>query len=443
MPNTIDMNAVDPDTRAHIARMQRSGGRGAAGLYISGKKPNPFVYAILGAVMIALGLWIGYSGNKPAWATAMLLTAAFLTGGWFITAVVRLVLAGNIGTFFLFDPNRVYHGDGDRLTYAEVDDDSTVEVVGTQLTVRERNGSQKFNLPSQTIADTVNRYYTAIDELAETHPDENLGQIGALAKHAIRTGTVEGAEPVEAPTSLLPDAVRPQGKLGVSWLRYPLIVGVGVALYVFFSATTVPLQESVAYSNAKDATAAEMRDYLLNPNHTNAEHRADITARLSTKYDEPKAAILARSGTTPALRDAFLELLETLRGPETPAVSLSVEQPGAGNLGFNSQVLRERLADGLGTSIGKDLIVCVAKPDGKQAFITVLHTPTTTGATVRVEFRKSSDEATPYFVYNGIVQPQALALGQSPPLPELIYAKVMLAMIGEAPALPVVEDGDW
>ena len=113
MLRTIESSSVDADTAAYLRGIQRNGGRGAAGLYLSGKKPNAGLYALLGIILLPLFLWIGYTTNKPAWANALIQTAGLMLGGWFLLAALRLTIFSgkSLGNFFYFDHSLIliYH----------------------------------------------------------------------------------------------------------------------------------------------------------------------------------------------------------------------------------------------------------------------------------------------------------------------------------------------
>jgi hypothetical protein len=452
MLRTIESSSVDADTAAYLRGVQRNGGRGAAGLYLSGKKPNAAVYAILGIIILPVFLWMGYTTNKPAWANALIQTAGVMLGGWFIFAALRLtVLSGkNLGNFFYFDPNRVYIGTGDQLKYADVGDGVDVNSVGNGgLNFESEAGRFHVVVPGAGLANVVVEYYEALDHFSSDE-EHNWGHLsaaerGAMAKYLMRHGNIpEDISDVELTNREVPDELRPISNFSLGWLRYFVILGLGAAAYCFFWFTNSPLQEGGAFAKAKDGTPAVMRDYLLNPNHTNDANRQEITKLLAAKYDAPIQKIRGNTGTEPKLRDAFLELVDTLRGPETPAVSLDVATTAEGVDTSWANKLRERLADGLGNTVGKEFIVFVAKPTDKPALMTLVYTTDAGIVRYRIDFRKAPDDEKPYYSQECVCPPQQP--GASEMTNELIFRDLMIRMIGEAPppAPPLpAEEGDW
>ena len=451
MLRTIETSSVDADTASYLRGVQRNGGRGAAGLYLSGKKPNAGIYALLGIIILPLLLWIGYTTNKPAWANALIQTAGLMMGGWFIFAALRLTLLSgkSLGNFYYFDPNRIYIGTGDQLKYAELGADLDVNAGGNGgLNFDSDAGKFRVDVPGSNLANVVVEYYEALGNFTddEEHRWGNLSMAerGAMAKYLMRHGNLPNdMSDVELSTGEVPDELRPMASFSLGWLRYLVILGLGAAAYCFFWFTNIPIQEGSAYSAAKNGGPAIMRDYLLNPNHTDDARRQEITQLLAAKYDAPIAKIRGNAGTEPKLRDAFLQLLDTLRGPETPAVSLDVATTDTTTDGSWGSRLRERLADGLGNTVGKEHIVFVSKPTDKPALFSVVYSSDAGIVSYRVEFRKSPDDVMPYYAKDCVCPPTPP--GSSDFTTELIYRDLMTRMIGEAPAaVPTpVEEGDW
>jgi hypothetical protein len=451
MLRTIESSSVDADTASYLRGVQRNGGRGAAGLYLSGKKPNAALYFLIGIIILPLFLWIGYTTNKPAWANAMIQTAGVMTGGWFLFAALRLtILSGkSLGNFFYFDPNRVYIGNGDQLKYAELGEDLDVNSVGNGgLSFESESGKFQVALPGANLSNVVVEYYEALSNFTDDEERRwgnlSLAERGAMAKYLMRHGSLPNdMSEVELSTGEVPDELGPISSFSLGWLRYLVILGLGAAVYCLFWFTNIPIHEGSAYNAAKNGGPAMMRDYLLNPNYTNEEHRQEITKLLAAKYDSPISKIRSNAGTEQKLRDAFLELVDTLRGPETPAVSLEVVTTAVGVDTSWTTRLRERLADGLGNSVGKEHIVFVAKPTDKPALMQVLYTMDEGIVRYRVEFRKSPDEEKPYYTQDCVCQPTPP--GGNEFTSEMIYRDLMTRMVGEAPAaVPApVEEGDW
>ncbi len=452
MLRTIESSSVDADTTAYLRGIQRNGGRGAAGLYLSGKKPNAAIYFILGLIILPLFLWIGYTTNKPAWANALIQTAGFMLGGWFLLAAMRLTIFSgkSLGNFFYFDPNRVYIGTGDQLKYAELGEDIDVNAIGNGgLNFESEAGKFQVGVPGANLANVVVEYYEALSSFDEDEENRwgnlSTAERGAMAKYLMRHGSLPtDMSEIELTSDNIPDEVRPMSSFSLGGLRYLVILALGAAAYFFFWFTNIPIHEGSAYATAKSGGPAAMRDYLLNPNYTNEEHRQEITKLLAAKYDAPIEKIRSNTGTEPLLRDSFLQLVDTLRGPDTPAVSLDISTNDPNGDSSWAKRLRERLADGLGNTVGKEHIVFVAKPTDKPALISLAYSSDVGIIRYRIELRKSPDDAEPYFSKECVCPPSPP--GISDLTTELIYRDLMLRMIGEVPAAApplAAEEGDW
>jgi hypothetical protein len=91
-----------------------------------------------------------------------------------------------------------------------------------------------------------------------------------------------------------------------------------------------------------------LRAYLVD--HRNTRHRDDVQRRLAREYDE--AILQLKLNQPDPLRDGMIQILDSLKGPEFPTVSLKVSETGAMQ-GAEERVTR--LRDGL-----------VGKIDGKR-----------------------------------------------------------------------------
>jgi len=451
MLRTMETSKLDGESLAYLQRVKRSGGRGTAGLYVSGsEQASGWLYLIIGVVVMPLFLWIGYTTNKPAWANAMIQTAGVLLGGWMIVAFLRLSVfgQGKLGNFVLLDPNRVYVANGEEFQFADLDGETEAEPVGEKgLGLKTSEGKFLLPLPERSLALIAADYYDALSHLrSKDDPRWNAcseAELGAVAKFMVRNDREpQSLNEVEIEVEELLEEVRPNGGPSFGFMRYVVILAAGVAVFFLFMMTNAPLAEGGAYEAAKAGGPAKMRDYLINPNINNEVNRKDIETLLAKQYDAPIQTIRDRAKTDPAMAEAFVKLLDSLRGPETPAVSLDVQSPGDLVNSTWTTMLRERLADGIGTTVGPELIVFVQKPADKSALISLKYGSIDNAISYTVDFRLRPDDERPYATFTKQLAPGAATTTMS----EAIYNDFMVRTVGQAPPAakaPVDDGGDW
>jgi hypothetical protein len=91
--------------------------------------------------------------------------------------------------------------------------------------------------------------------------------------------------------------------------------------------------------------------YLLD--ERNVKHRDVVLAKLKGFYSQAVSLIKSKQGTDPILRDGLTQLLESLAGPDPPAVSLKVEEIAAPDGPAEAQKRVDTLRDGLVGGIEK------------------------------------------------------------------------------------------
>lgn len=455
MLRTIEYAQLDDDTKTYLRAVRNSRGNGSPGVFLSGSAGLPVVAFLLGLVILPLFVWAGYSSNKAAWANAMLQTAGVMLGGWLIVYAVRRWTASPdkyVGKFFYFDPQHVYVGAGEQLKYARLDEETSVEPVGTNgLRFQNEDGRFDLSLPDRGSALYAANYYDAIDHLnadPERWGNLSAAQLGAAAKYMVRNEQPPASlQEVDLDIDHVPEDVRPKRGGGAGFLRYLLLLAVGAGVFFAFKTTNAPLQDAGNFAAAKAEAQAgvpnKLRDYLLNSNNT--AHREEAEKLYSSLYDKPIADVRAK-GTDAELREGLVKLLETLRAPVTPAVSLRVTDTGGG-LSSWSDALRTRLADGIGTTVGKDYIVFVKPPDDKPAHIEIKYsTADPKGVSWTIDMRLTPDDAQPYLTASRtnsltVANPNGLPLTPS----EAVYQDLLTRTVGSAPAAPppLPVDNDW
>jgi hypothetical protein len=457
MLRTIAYSQLDPSTRAYLREVRQARGRGAPGVF-DGTSDSRGVWAVLaGLVILPVGLWLGYSTNKAPWAMALLQTASVMLGGWLILYAVRRWTAGldrYAGKFVYFDPEHVFVGQGEELKYARLGDDPAVEPAGdTAVKFRTEGGEFTVPVPSRTVAMYVADYYDALSHLRE---DENgwwrgsePAVLGAMARYMVVNERVPAnlsevvLEIEDTPEEVRPARGRPSGVL-----RYLLILAVGAAVYAGFAFTNQPVHDAGAFAAVNQSSPADLRHYLADPN-TRAHHD-EANKKLNDLYDAKVRELNARANTDAEVRGGFTKLLDSLRGTELPAVSLSVRDESKNAVGQSwSDTLRTRLADGIGTEVGKEYILLVRRPgdlpptaatagepfspdaEQKPALIQLRYTTDNGPITWTLEFRLTPADDKPYLTVTRVVPADG-----SPLASEAVYADVMRKMLGNAPAAP-------
>lgn len=451
MLRTIDYVQLDDDTKSYLRAVRNSRGNGSPGVFLAGSAGLPIVAFLLGLVILPLFVWAGFSSNKAAWANAMLQTAGVMLGGWLIVYAVRRWTASPdkyVGKFFYFDPQYVYVGEGEQLRYARLDEETSVEPVGSNgLRFENEDGRFDLSLPDRGSALYAANYYDAIDHLnADPERWGNLtaAQLGAAAKYLVRNEQPPASlQEVDLDIDHVPEDIRPKRGGGGGVFRYLLILAVGAGVFFAFRASNPPVRDEANFAAVTGGGPAELRHYLLNPNNT--AHRAEVEKRLAALYDKPIADVRAK-GTDDQLREGLAKLLDSLRGPDTPAVSLRVTDTGGGFSNW-ADTLRTRIADGVGTAVGKDFIVFGKPPDEKPAHIEIKYTTANEkGVSWTIEMRLTPDDPQPYLSATHTntltsANPNGLPLTPS----EALYQDLLTRMVGTAPAAPppLQIDNDW
>ena len=475
MGQSFDYSALNSEAKKYLGDVRRAAGRGAPGIYMGQSDNRPIWAALLGIVVLPLFLWIGYTSSKAPWATAMLQTAGVLLGGWLIWFAVRRWFANTdsyAGYFQYFDSEHAFRGEGETIRVDQIPPDAEVVPHGTNaVLVRSEMDEYTVPVPNRVLAEQVADYYHALawvrDRKDGPFVDLENDEAGAVAKYI--------AEEDEAPANVneadlridtMTDRVTQKGRAKTGLLGLLLWLVIGGASYALFSSTNGGFQDDMAFNAAKGNIGKEsqekftgaqgLRDYLLNPRNT--RHRDEAAELLAKLYDPPIAQVKANPNADSEMRKGIVELLESLKGPDTPAVSISVVDRDAPMITNLQKGLRSRFADGIATAIGKDLIVFGEKPADKPALITILYTRNPSGSIDwTLQIRLKPDDSMVYQALGttaAVTQPTFQLQPQfgQPELPasetdsttEMIYSDVMFKLIGQAPAKPpVFTNDDW
>lgn len=443
MLRTVDYVQLDSGTKAYLRQVRRAKGRGAPGVFEATADTLVGWALIAGLGVLTLFLWLGYSTNKSAWVAAMLQTAGVMLGGWLILFAVRKWTANpdsQAGKFVYFDPEHVFVGRGEEIQYARLDPTTTAEPAG-ESEVKFETEAGTFVVPtaSRTVANYVADYYDALDHLRNQENGWWAGSspavLGALARYMVVNDRVpSNLSEVSLEIEAMPDGVRPDRRRPNGLIRYLIILAVGVGVYFAFATTNQPVHDAGAFAAVKTDSPADLRHYIADPNAP--AHRDEAVQKLAALYDK-KVAELSSKGNEPELRAAFGKLIDSLRGPETPAVSLGVKETTANANSNWANTLRTRLADGIGTAVGKEYVVFVHKPDDKPGLMDLTYSTEDGTTTWTLDFRLTPADVEPYYTAHGTVT------GLTTNTTEALYADIMVKMVGTAPPAPVVPLEDW
>jgi hypothetical protein len=490
MLETYDYSQLDPATKAYLRDVRAMKGYGTPGFFFGVGYSRPLWAFLFGAFILGFFLWIASTSNKAPWAVAALQTAAILMGGWLILYAFRRWLANTetfAGWFFYFDPAHAFIGEGEKIRVAALPSDTEIQPIGDSVRFMTQHDGFTVKLPTRAAAGMVADYYAAVDWVLAKQDGPWAGiplvEVGGVAKYL--------AEEDQEPPSIqdaglkldsLPEQVTAVRKPKSGMLGYLAVIGVGVVLFGLFSAVNPGLQDDRNFAAAKGKAdnpvdsdhlgAQGYRDYLLNERNT--KHRDDATRLLAELYDKPINRVKA-AASDPVLRDGMVALLESLRGPDSPAVSIEVTDKSTGMPagGPMSDGLRSMISDGIAKACGKDMIVFVAKPKDvpdAHAHLDVKYAtvPGQFGSAGSVdwwvELRLKPEDEKPIATQKGraTVLRNGLPVGfpniggftnpmEDPTLPsavsnevtEAVYKDVMMKMVGSAPEkAKVVWEGD-
>ena len=394
---TYDYSQLDPATKAYLRDVRAMKGHGAPGMFFGVGSSRPIWAMLFGVFVLGFFLWIASTSTKAPWAVAALQTSAILMGGWLILYAFRRWLANTenfAGWFFYFDPVHAYIGEGESIRIAALPADTEITPNGaTAVQFMTQHDGFSVALPTRSAATSVADYYASVDWVTGRQEGPWVGiplvEVGGVAKYL----TEEDAEPPSMQDcglrlDSLPEEVTSVRKPKSGIFGYLAVIGIGAVLFGLFSAVNPDLQDDRNFENAKEKAAHPedadhkgaqgFRDYLLNPRNT--KHRVDATSLLAALYDEPIGKVKL-SATDPTLRDGMVALLESLRGPDSPAVSIEVtDKTNPSNPpGPMAAGLRSMISDGISKACGgKEMIGFVEKPrdvPGATALIDIKYTP--------------------------------------------------------------------
>jgi hypothetical protein len=407
MSNSFKFEELDDSTREYLHEAKARAGRGMPGVFVNKGNSKPVWAFILGPIIAIALLFMSMGSMKDAWAVAMLQTAGLLLGGWFTLYAFRRWTAGRSkiygGYFLYFDPLHVYDVAGEKITIFNLESVRSVIAHPT-----EGGGRVDFDLgyeqfativlPSTVYAATVESYYGAMAELEQRDDGKwssaSAAEIGAAAKYIVENDEIpEGTEVLQLDVSTVPQTPTQERRAG--WGFGPIflwMLATGLAFGLLWMAN-IPLQDSFAFSQAKQAGAPGLRAYLLDDRNT--MHRDEAKQMLAKLYEKPITAIRssATPATNPVSRDGLVAILEALKTTESqPIVTLRVESIDVPDPNRSANVQTD-LADSMGQTIGQELIAFAAAPEGAKPHILIRYLDHKDGQPINIDvfFRLDPD----------------------------------------------------
>jgi hypothetical protein len=196
-------------------------------------------------------------------------------------------------------------------------------------------------------------------ERARLHPAQLGGLARYVAEHDVEPKHHDETlnyDLTHTAVDAVPEEPAREGRAAPAVLPYILLALAGGGIFFLMKEfVNPPLRDEALYkaitNPEQTVEPSYLRVYLLD--ERNVKHREDALARLKGFYSRAVTLIQNRPETHPVLRDGLTRLLESLAGPEQPAVSLKVEEIGAPDGGGEAQKRVDALRDGLVGGIEK------------------------------------------------------------------------------------------
>jgi hypothetical protein len=234
----------------------------------------------------------------------------------------------------------------------------------------------------------------------------------------------------------------------VFWYLFWVVFGLGT--YAAFAAVDSPVRDAAAFASAGNSPQG-LRAYLLDDRNT--AHRQEALDKLAALYDAPVERIRTGDKADPVLREGMAKLVDTLRGPEPPVVTIRVTNAAANNpklAEFELKNLQDQLGDGIAQVVGTDHIRFLVPEEGENPHLDVVVTVTTVKSVQKITcdvsvrlkpdgdvvVKKSIESSPPLNPAEGIQFP-----GANDPVTRA-RTTVLVALVGEARGAPppVIDD---
>jgi hypothetical protein len=348
---------LDEATHDYLVAVRDGKGAGAPGVFAPSSSSMAGCGCIAGPIIILMTLaftlttWINVIYDDPV-RVALLQTAGILLGGWLLVAAIRSKATSGsrkvAGHWVYVDPLYMYEANREQITITPIDD-----AIEANFTHNYNNGNYQNSVIRILLGGNSVRQVTLNNESrAEqmvvflnylawargeggdraTLPPASLG---GLAKYVSRNDA-EPKDPegninlnlVELDITEVPEQPTREGRAMPSFLPYVGILVAGLLIFYVMAYQINPKRRDDAiYSTITEHQWAIeprlLRAYLIDERNT--RHRKDAQELLSKFYDAPINHINQKAGN-PTLGQGMVAVLESVRGPDQPVVSLRIKE---------------------------------------------------------------------------------------------------------------------
>jgi hypothetical protein len=379
---------LDDKTREYLRAVRASGARGMPGVIFTRSNPWPIVALVVGPIVALIFVALGFASMKDAWATAMLQTAGVLLGGWLVVYGFRRMFAKTsskfAGYFTYFDPYAAYEAKAEAVTVTDVTNATLVEAMGGKgvagVRFEDPSGTRLVMGLTPPQAVFVEDYYAAMDWIAKRDEDGkklSAGLLGGAAKeYALTEQLPKDYKHLNLEVENIPDAPEKVRSAGPKVFWYPFWLLFGIGTYTLFASVDSPVRDEAAFAAAGN-TPQGYRAYLLDDRNT--AHRDEAVQKLSALYDGPVERVRTNPVAHPVLREGMAKLVDSLRGPEPPVVTIRVTNAAGDNPKLAESELKnlqEQIGDGIAQTVGTDHIGFLVPEPGENPHLSVVVTVT-------------------------------------------------------------------
>jgi hypothetical protein len=378
---------LDEATHNYLIAVRENEGAGAPGVFAPTSSSMAGCGCIGGPIIILVTLlftltsWIDVIYDDPV-RVALLQTAGLLLGGWLLLAGVRSSASKGskrvAGHWVYVDPLHMYEALREQVTVTRVDD-----AIEANFTHNYNNGNYQNSVVRILLGDNKVTQVTLKNEArAEqmvvflnylawargeggdraTLPPASLGGLAKyVSKHDAEPKDAEGninLNLVELDITEVPEEPTREGRAMPSFLPYIVILVGGLAIFGLMAyVINPPMRDDAIYSAiTKYQWAIEprlLRAYLIDERNT--RHRKEAQDLLSNFYSTPISQIEAKADN-PLLKQGMIKVLESLRGPDQPIVSMRIREQfdgkpsGKAGADQRQKKLQEALVGGTATA---------------------------------------------------------------------------------------------
>jgi hypothetical protein len=361
MAETFVFEELDSATREYLIAVRDAKGEGAPGIFVPTSSAFAGCGCIGGPIIIIFTLvatltsWPKDLVYKEPGKLAMLQTAGLLLGGWLAIAGIRAMASKggktSAGNWIYVDSLYLYEACREQVTMTPLED--LVEATYTHnynegnyqnsvvRLVIEGAGSHTVTINNKAKAEQFTSFLNYLAWARGSEGGErgklSAAKLGAMAKYV----SLHDHEPKDSEDNFdfdlvdleidnVPEEHIREGQAAPSILPYVIIILSGVGIFFTMWKIVNPAVRDEAIAEVVLAEPVEpipLRAYLIDERNT--RHRTEAIAKLEQVYARAIATLKSQSGGKDAeLRDGFMKILDSVKGPEQATVSLKVTEEG-------------------------------------------------------------------------------------------------------------------